>query len=59
MAMKCYETRKCFGQVSPRTGMRMEVCFVLTTTYPDKECPFCKPDRYFTNGKFYPPRREE
>lgn len=43
----CKDTRACFARFGERCG-------VLQSTYPDKECPFCKPSADVTNGKLYP-----
>lgn len=43
----CNETtRKCFAN---KDG----ACTLLKTNYPEGECPFCKPERYVTDGKYY------
>lgn len=46
---KCNDSRKCFGKT--QTGSE---CKVLTRTYRDGKCPFCKPERDVTNGRRYP-----
>lgn len=45
----CHDPRKCFAK-GPSGG-----CSLLLETYPQGvKCKFCKPDRNFTNGKWYP-----
>ena len=45
----CHDKRKCFGKKHSGTK-----CGILRETYPDGECPFCKPRVEVTNGKVYP-----
>ena len=45
---ECEESRACFGK--SKSGKR---CRVLTETYQDGECPFCKEKRDITNDKCY------
>lgn len=44
----CEESRPCFAK-----GM-YGGCTLLTDTYPDGSCPFCKPEKEVTNGISYP-----
>ena len=46
---KCYDARPCFGR-RKATGN----CIILTSTYKDGMCPFCKPHIDRTKGKVYP-----
>ena len=47
--MTCNDPRKCFAK-GPSGG-----CSLLIETYPTGvKCPFAKPDRQVTDGKFYP-----
>lgn len=45
--VRCYDNRRCFA----KNGM---YCTILNKGYKDKPCPFCKPKRDVTDGKFYP-----
>ena len=45
--VKCRDSRPCFAK-----GSRHQ-CKLLTSTYKDGKCPFCKAIRAETNGKFY------
>lgn len=48
----CNDTRDC-GMSTLKFGPRK--CMCLDITYKkDGECPFCKPDKAYTNGKWYP-----
>ena len=46
----CYEPMRCFAQ----TSGEIKRCKILTKTYKDKTCPFCKAERDYTNGVRYP-----
>lgn len=46
---ECGESRACFGK--SESGKR---CRVLTETYRDGRCPFCKEKREIADGKYYP-----
>ena len=46
---ECDEMRACFGK--SKSGKR---CRILTETYQDGKCPFCKEKRDITDGKYYP-----
>lgn len=43
----CNDSRKCFAKVNGE-------CTILTSTYKDNNCPFCKVTRNITNGIYYP-----
>ena len=47
----CKDKRTC-GMSATIDGIKK--CACLHTTYPDGKCPFCKPDKAYTNGKWYP-----
>lgn len=47
----CNDKRTC-GMATHIDGVKK--CACLHTTYPDGKCPFCKPDKAYTNGKWYP-----
>jgi len=48
----CHDSRPCFGRDEYRDQRR---CRVLNGGYQaDGECPFCKPEQFYTNGKHYP-----
>ena len=56
---KCRDSRPCFAKEKSLQrnyhGDYDNMCNVLTrSTYPDGECPFCKPKRDVTNGTAYP-----
>ena len=46
----CNDTRLCFAQV----GEVVCRCKVLTDTYKNGSCPFCKVVQTITDGKIYP-----
>ena len=48
---KCVESRPCFAKNRESKYVK---CRILTSTYPDGKCPFCKPEMEVTNGKRYP-----
>lgn len=50
--IECNDTRTCFAKFRYPDGR--VTCRLLTETYPNGECPFCKPDREVTNGIVYP-----
>lgn len=46
---QCQDTRLCFARGD------FGGCYILTDPYKhDRECPFCKPNRAWTKGKYYP-----
>ncbi len=45
---ECGDCRDCFGK--SESGKR---CRILTETYQDGKCPFCKEKREITEGKYY------
>lgn len=51
MTTICIDERPCFARFESE-------CTLLEDTYPEGECPFCKPERDVTNGVRYPMRRE-
>lgn len=49
----CVDSRECFGKIKDLNNKTR--CDILRETYvKDGECPFCKPEREYTNGVFYP-----
>ena len=50
---KCKDKRPCFGRKDSK-GSDTGLCHVLDgqDKYP---CAFCKPDQFYTDGKYYPP----
>ena len=54
MKARCNDSRPCFGK---ERGARVYMCNVLkeaAAPYKDGECPFCKPQAEYTNGRYYP-----
>ena len=52
--VKCFDTRPCFAKNKRSSGRC--TCSILNASYiNDGECPFCKPEQFVTDGKFYPP----
>lgn len=54
----CPDSRPCFARIF-KEGSDIGKCTVLQSVNgkfykEDGECPFCKPKREVTNGKFYP-----
>ena len=49
----CNDARKCFAK---RNTLEKDksICSILSSSYDDEVCPFCKPDREVTKGKRYP-----
>lgn len=50
---KCIDSRLCFARKENGECS----CLTLKTkadVYDDGQCPFCKPRREYTNGKYYP-----
>ena len=46
---RCNDTRPCFAKISGQKNW----CRILTETYEDGKCVFCKKEREVTNGKRY------
>ncbi len=46
--MACNDRRRCFGR-GEYGG-----CLILKKTYKNGECTFCKPEREWTKGKYFP-----
>ena len=44
---RCNDRRECFAKSNGK-------CTLLETVFPDGQCPFCKPERLYTNGVHYP-----
>ena len=52
MLKRCPDTREC-GAALMHGGVRF--CKALNEVYKhDGDCPFCKPEMLYTNGKYYP-----
>lgn len=52
----CGDSRRCFAKFQDNPADKFHKCSVLTETYQDGKCPFAKPARGVTNGKYYPHR---
>ena len=48
----CEESRPCFAQ-RLRIADKKIHCTLLTESYENGKCPFCKPFQNITNGKEY------
>ena len=52
----CHDSRPCFGKddVLAKAYKDLPRCRILTETYNDGKCPFCKPEQLVTDGREYP-----
>ena len=54
---KCNDKRQCFAKERGRDGYYCTILAMPYTNapmYADGDCPFCKPEKEVTNGKYYP-----
>ena len=53
-SLNCYDSRPCFAKNCSTGKCRILVQHEGLYPYADGVCPFCKPRKEFTNGKYYP-----
>ena len=57
----CIDSRECFAKIRDKdgSGKPCNKCVILTNIsgYDDGDCPFCKPKRGYTDGVYYPYKR--